>query len=45
MHPIFLFHTNVSPTVINMKYLLPTPLWGEKVWTIHQKRSKRRRNL
>jgi len=29
-HPTFLFHTNVSPTVINIKYLLPTPLWGEK---------------
>src|SRR5204862_97942 len=29
MHPIFLFHTNVSLTVIHTIYLLPTPLWGE----------------
>jgi hypothetical protein len=37
MHPIFLFHTNVSPTVINIKYLLPTSLWGEKVSDQDQK--------
>jgi len=41
MHPIFLFHANVSPTVINMKYLLPTSLWGEKDWIVHQKPGKK----
>lgn len=41
MHPIFLFHANVSPTVINIKYLLPTSRWGEKVWTIYQNEAKK----
>ena len=30
-HPNFLFHVNVSPTVIHRKLLFPTSFWGEKV--------------
>jgi hypothetical protein len=45
MHPILLFHTNVSPTVININYLLPTSLWGEKDWATHQEQSETQENL
>jgi len=40
-----LFHTNVSPTVININYLLPTSLWGEKDRATDQKPGKRKKNL
>jgi hypothetical protein len=44
MHPIFLFHANVSPTVINTKHLLPTP-FGEKKFGRYIKNEAKEREI
>lgn len=45
MHPILMFHTNVSPTVINTNYVLPTPCWGEILEMILQKTKQKKEKL